>query len=457
MSGTTSSQLPLRTIAHILEYLFWEAPCKYSNTADLRKAPGALPIGHFALLQVLQVNHHWRKPAVWLFYGTAAIVLDPQKQQSTILEEFEHTTDLQRRKARTNIQLLLNSGYAPKTMRLLIYAKSPIPSAPLLADAVEASGFALFEWPGINTLYLYDPWVVGDGKGGDNQWGHDQALARLNRRLALSLPALQNINALSATCDSFGLFSLDDLVAARQPQLRSLEAWGTPPNPMRLLQTQISDPLLPPLELTRLVLRVPDGQAAMEVPRTVAQSLEVLEVGPIAPDAIWSPFLSSTSTDFAHLRCLRLHFAPETTLAPQHGRRHHRHTSSRSSTLEDAVAAGAYPLFPVLQHLELIGYAWNAARFLENFPRAHLRRLCLRDCPIETVEALSLSSFVCLESASIDFICSLDASEMDESRLEDWIEQTLLTDHPSLLSLSVTIPRCLLTDDLETLVCDSMN
>ncbi|KAJ2375168.1 hypothetical protein GGI05_007182, partial [Coemansia sp. RSA 2603] len=273
--------LPPLVLSRIFEYVFWEAPrnadegCGLSNHATRHFGTiSTLPVGHHDLLGALHTCHRWRKRAARLFYGTVVVAVGANPHASTILEEHERPTDLRRRRIESTVRLVLESGYAPKTLRLMVYMHAEADPA-TVGQAI--SEFAQFEWAGITHLHYYDPERgTGDGNRQINgQWAHDQAIGVLNQRLAASLPQLQHISALSATRDSFGVFVLDALVAARHRQLRSLEALAAG-GAMSLMAADIQGTALGVSALSVRSLGA-EASAVVHVPRATATLLEKLD------------------------------------------------------------------------------------------------------------------------------------------------------------------------------------
>ncbi|KAJ2876281.1 hypothetical protein FB639_003916, partial [Coemansia asiatica] len=425
--------LPSHILQRIFEYVFWEAPishatgCGLSDHAARHLVPiGALPVGHSDLLGALHSCHYWRKRAARLFYGTAVVSVGQKAQ--TVLEEHEQLTDLSRRRIKGNVELIMDSGYAPKTQRLLVFAHQPV-SAEQMAQALAA--FSQWEWPAIESLYYFDP-QTADGRRSSSQWAHDQAIGLLNRQLAASLPALRHISALSAMRDSFGLFVLDDLVLAKHTQLRTLEAQSVT-NWLALLAPNIHGFAL---ALETLTMRAPCSSDALRIPATAAEFLKKLDIGPIAPDAIWAPFLAAGSSwDFLRLRHLRLEFISRLSTSARHSRQ-------SSATSVDSVNSGMYPLFPELTELVISRYPFDINRLLENFPRGQLLHLSLAHCPW-IIDGFSLNPFTALRSASFELTSVHAGRSSDDNAVSQWIAQILLEPSATLNALSITIPASL--------------
>ncbi|KAJ1719253.1 hypothetical protein LPJ53_005950 [Coemansia erecta] len=426
--------LPPLVLSRIFEYVFWEAPrsadecCGLSNHATRHFGTiSTLPVGHHDLLGALHTCHRWRRRAARLFYGTVVVAVGASASAGTILEEHERPTDLRRRHIESTVRLVLESGYAPKTSRLMVYTHAEADPATVGAAIEE---LAQFEWAGITHLHYYDPARrPGDaGRLVHGQWAHDQAIGALNRRLAASLPRLQHISALSATRDSFGVFVLDALVAARHRQLRSLEALAAG-GAMALMAADAQNAALGVSALGVRSLGAP-ASAVVRVPRATATLLEKLDVGPIAADGIWAPF--AAGGDFVRLRLLRLEFA---------GRLAHR-GHRRSASDEAAVVDGAYPGFPALRELVVVGFPLNATRFVENFPRAQLRHVALVGCA--HVLGLSLAPFRGLRSLAVEVPDAFADRPLDGARVSRWLAQILQQgDATQLRALTVAVPAAL--------------
>ncbi|KAJ2786056.1 hypothetical protein GGI15_001723 [Coemansia interrupta] len=428
-SRTNNRALPPLVLSRIFEYVFWEAPrnadecCGLSNHATRHFcAVSTLPVGHHDLLGALHTCHRWRRRAARLFYGTVVVAVGTGT--NTALEEHERPTDLRRRRVASTVRLVLESGYAPKTARLLVYTHAACGPAEVAA-AVEP--FARFEWAGITHLHYYDPARGRGGRVVTGQWAHDQAIGMLNRRLAASLPRLQHVSAVSATRDSFGVFVLDALVAARRRQLRSLEALAEG-GAMALMAADQDDVALGVSALGLRSLGAPSS-AVVRVPRATATLLEKLDVGPLAADGIWAPF--GGGGDFVRLRLLRLEFA---------GRLAHR-GHRRSASDDAAVVDGAYPGFPALRELTVAGFPLDATRFLENFPRAQLQHVALVGCA--HVLGLALAPFGALRSLAVEVPDAFADRPLDGARVSRWLAQLLQSSHVHLSALSVTVPAAL--------------
>ncbi|KAJ2004723.1 hypothetical protein H4R26_002354 [Coemansia thaxteri] len=435
-----------RVLTRIFELLL------YVPVRDYQRRRLALPLAHLALMPALAVSHSWRKRAAPLFYRVAVVTAGSSADE--------------RWQARTNIELILESGYAPKTTQLIVLAAaSDSPGDPIektVAAALSASRFTEFVWPSISQLRFYQsPNSVQFGDMADG--AGDKAIAALNLSLAVSMPQLTYITALSDARDSFGLFILDDLIIAKLPLLRSLAVQAQ--LPLRLGATEL------PRSLTRLAIHaaLPASTAAVSVPYAAAitATLVFLDIGPILPQDIWESF-GGGAADFACLRHLRLSFCAPPGRTPllqsidaeaeptaesgsrrvhhhHHShhlpsRHHHRHrrrssrrrssSSSVSSFSADCLAQdtsnGAWPLFPCLTTLAIDGYPHDTARLLENFPRSQLTQLTVRPCATRLFAPLDLAPFT-----SLAVFCG----EAIESA-EDWVEHTLQTALPAMRSLS---------------------
>ncbi|KAI7820474.1 hypothetical protein BX661DRAFT_189121 [Kickxella alabastrina] len=416
------STLPANALTRIFEYLFWQGAPGHNTLSSL-------PTGHLSIVASLQVSHAWRKRAARFFYGTAAIIInDDDNDDPQIMEHHKNSSDSFIHCVRTNIQLILESGYAPKTFRLLVCMRAPS-NATSIFRALEYSQFVGFEWPSIHTLYYYDPHLPKS----PNKWSeleHDQAIIQISHVLTRSMPILRNICALSAMHDSFGLFVLEDLVSVRQHQLQKLEALAISTQ-MLLFVPKIQEL---PMDLTHLTIRAPQSRTVLQVPLTMAKSLKWLDIGPIAADSIWSSFFSGSEDVFESLYHLRLEFGQ----SPRHkqGRLRHQHTESG---IIESVVGNIYPLFPKLHSLDVSTYPHNVARFLENFPRAQLRQLSIDKCP-GTCDQLSLEPFTGLVFCRIDIAKKGLTGEVDKHSAEHWVCNTMSLKLPRLASLTVTTP-----------------
>ncbi|KAJ2705974.1 hypothetical protein FB645_001951 [Coemansia sp. IMI 203386] len=439
-SNSNNGALPSQILHRVFAYVFWEAPrrrgdgCGLSDHASRHFGTvSTMPVGHSDILGALHTCHHWRKRAARLFYGTAVMAVGQRAQ--AILEEHEQPTDLRRRHIATNVALLMDSGYAPKTRHLLVYAHTPV-TADQMAQALFE--FSQWQWPVIDTLYYYDP-QMADRQS--SQWAHDQAVGLLNRQLAASLPALQKIIAMSATRDSFGLFVLDDLVLAKRAQLRTLEALATVGS-LSLLAPDIHGFTL---ALESMTMRAPHTADVLRIPMSVAPMLFKLDIGPIAPDAIWAPFATSGELgDFLRLRFLRLEFVSHQAAAVAAAAKHRRQGSGASA---DSVHSGTYPLFPELCELVVSRYPFDISAFLENFPRCQIRHLSLVRCPW-MLDGFSLQPFTALQSASFELTTVHPGRPSDDDAVSQWVAQTLQQPTPALNALSIIIPASL--DSYET-------
>ncbi|KAI9506396.1 hypothetical protein BX070DRAFT_219865, partial [Coemansia spiralis] len=344
--------LPADVLTRIFSYLFW---------------PGTQLPAHQALIPALHTSHRWRRRAARLFYSTVTI---------------GHPA--------SNVRLVLESGYAPRASHLVVHSElAPEQIATLLMAA-----FSRFEWAGIHTLCFVHLWARP-------MW-LDEGITRVNQLLAKSLPNLTRITAISGTQDSFGLFILDDLLAARAPQLTELVVRS--PRELSLGVHELTK------RVTKLVIWAAgggrhgykdDGEDKSPIPplhsmpRICAQPLVELELGPVAPDNIWFPFFPARDTymvEFTCLRSLKLIFSSSLLLA-----------SDPEKHLNGKTSSSVYnaPVFPVLESLMLTAYPHDIVLFLENFPRAQLRRLHLVRCP-NSLSSLSFAPFPRLTDVHID-------------------------------------------------------
>ncbi|KAJ2756895.1 hypothetical protein GGI19_000483 [Coemansia pectinata] len=419
---TSYDLLPGRVLTRIFEHLFW-VPMRDHNMRAL-----SLPLGHQCLVPILSVSHSWRVRAAKLFYRVATVVAGSSGGDTTT---WAIPTQRHMSMVKTNIELILNSGYAPKTTQLLVFSTESL-SPTEMAAAVSLSRFCEFVWPSITHLYFYHPLILVIAS--DMESANDTAIAALNHSLAVSMPHLSHINALSNTRDSFGLFALDDLIIAKLSQLRALTVLTRVP--LRLGAEEL------PRFLTRLTIRSSLADSCIvSVPRTASASLISLDIGPISPDDVWGPFSSGIS-DFTSLRELRLAFCanPAARLSEDSRYQHrhlHKHRNRRSS--RDSATSSGWPLFPRLNALAVEGYPYETAYFLENFPRSQLTRLAIRRCD-HKISKFALTPFTGLISFSGDVPdCNPSTTEGSESAIEEWISQTMQADMPTMRSLSLSV------------------
>ncbi|KAI8324389.1 hypothetical protein GQ54DRAFT_309304 [Martensiomyces pterosporus] len=407
----TFSRLPSRLLTHIFESLYWE----FVHDSNLH-VYASLPIGQLHLLPCLHVCRSWRKRAAKLFYKAAVVVVGSGRKSPSAMPAVLSQNSGRSCHLRTNVELLLESGHAAKAKYMVLFSIDHILPADVAIE-LEISQFSTYEWPGITNVYFHHPQSL---KGGaSSQWEQDDAIATTNQYLINSLPSLNHICALSNMRDSFGLYSLDDLINAKLPQLRELVA-------LSRASLKLGADVFPQF-LTRLNVYGSRGTDAIRIPRTFAASLVHLEIGPITPDNIWGPFMGKdehASADFTNLRFLRLGFSGQHLLGGANGSKEAKRTSKHyaSPGPDNAVTHGAYPLFPRLESLKLEAYPYNIVQFLENFPRSQIRHLELKQCPTEFYD-LSLAPFASLSSASIDIPATLSASNQD--MVEEWVSHQL--------------------------------
>ncbi|KAJ1747983.1 hypothetical protein LPJ79_004873 [Coemansia sp. RSA 1821] len=441
------NKLPPQALTRIFEYLFWQGMRGNEEVERL-----VLPIGQFTLLPCLQVSHDWRKRAARLFYRTAVLALGTSDTVSTVTGVY---------RARTNIKLILESGYAPKSTRLAVFAIGRVLPDDL-AECLLASEFADYEWPLIDTLYFYHPQTPNFSQGrvpGEQDVSIDDA----NRYLLTSMPGLKRVCALSGTCDSFGLYALDDLIDERMPYLQELTAIAQ--GPLKLgfhgsahqlkqltMHTIASGCSMRPScsdyassiashetakadnESDLEAHTVAPAAVTLDVPRIYAETLVSLDIGPIEPESIWSSFFGSSgisgqpdllaAPNFTALRRLRLVFGckrmsvGEESISRRKARKANRQHASPGPT--NAVVNGIYPLFPLLESLCVERYPFNILLFLENFPRSRLRHLEIHKCAHRFYK-LSLGVFTSLTTAIIDVPEAPHARKEEDE--EDWISK----------------------------------
>ncbi|KAJ2593853.1 hypothetical protein IWW49_000276 [Coemansia sp. RSA 1797] len=433
---TGFNTLPPRILTRIFEYLFWTAVCGKDQAEQL-----VLPIGQYEVLACLKVSHAWRKRAAGLFYRTALIRVGTNDTVHTLGGTCH---------VRTNIRLILESGYAPKTTRLVLVIDA---EPDKLAKCLLASEFVGFEWPSINTLYFYHPQNHEVRPSSMNQ---NKAIDDVNKCLLASMPNLKHIYALSGTSDSFGLFALDDLINVRMPYLKTLTVVAQGALKLGFHgHAQLLRHLTMHTVAHALDYSEPSGSSdddtdcslqthvLLSVPRVHAESLVLLDIGPIAPTNIWAPFFGTneasnvpdlnTLPNFLCLRILRLVFGVQ---ASQSEDRHMHRASKHRNSLGPETSVGIYPLFPQLESLTVEQYPYNILLFLENFPRGQLLHLKLYKCLHHFYE-LSLCVFSRLQSACIDIPEAPHASkEQDE---ETWISKAFSVSTLRSLSLRASV------------------
>ncbi|KAJ1662167.1 hypothetical protein EV178_006105 [Coemansia sp. RSA 1646] len=209
--GNNLGKLPPCVLNRMFEYLFWVGMC--DNDMNIFTS---IPLGHRTILPALQVNHSWRKRAARMFYGFVIIIVGcGHTTQWEIPTRYHKNLAL-----RTNVQLILESGYAPKATGLVIYSNSPVQPIQM-ALSLDRTGFLDYVWEKIHTLYFFHPHGLEEAMSA-GLWDQDQGVAQINDFLAQSLPSMTRIKALSNTRDSFGLFALDDLINARLDHVSEL-------------------------------------------------------------------------------------------------------------------------------------------------------------------------------------------------------------------------------------------
>ncbi|KAJ2805134.1 hypothetical protein H4R20_002212, partial [Coemansia guatemalensis] len=455
-----ASKLPSRILRRIFEYIFWVGASGTDEAEQL-----VLPIGQLDILPILAVNHAWRRRAAGLFYRTAVVAIGTSDIASTVIGP---------RRVRTNIQLVLESGYAPKTTRLVLMTIGHMPPVDL-AECLLASNFSTYVWPAIDTLYFFHPLTKNSFVGTMALEVQDEAIDQVNEYLAESMPALSHIYALSGTCDSFGLFALDDLIDTRMRNLRTLAAVSQGPlklgldgdalNLTQLTMRTIAQCSTSPASISSAkhssegdtladsshgienISRNISGAGTVGIPHVFAESLVSLDIGPILPEGIWSPFFGidedsgnpdpQVIADFACLRYLKLVFANPLSSHGDASRRRSRQASRQHASPgpDNAVVDGRYPLFPQLESLKVEGYPYNIVLFLENFPRSRLQHLELLKCPHKFYD-FSLAAFTNLRSAAIYIPDSPHARREEDE--ETWIARLFSEPAPELRFLCLS-------------------
>ncbi|KAJ1903793.1 hypothetical protein LPJ81_002868 [Coemansia sp. IMI 209127] len=204
-------KLPPRVLNRTFEYLFWIGMCD-----DEMKVFTSVPLGHKTILPCLQVNHSWRKRAARLFYGFVSIVVGCGH---TAFWEIPTRYD-KNLALRTNVRLILESGYAPKATHLSVYSNSTLQPMQMSAS-LDRTGFLDYVWENIHMLYFFHPQGLKEPTSA-GLWDQDRGIAQVNDWMARSLPNMTSMKALSNTRDSFGLFGLDDLINARLDNMAEL-------------------------------------------------------------------------------------------------------------------------------------------------------------------------------------------------------------------------------------------
>ncbi|PIA17155.1 hypothetical protein COEREDRAFT_14993 [Coemansia reversa NRRL 1564] len=464
-----ASKIPTRILRRIFEYVFWVGVSGTKETEQI-----ILPIGQLDILPSLAVNHAWRRRAAGLFYRTAVVAIGTNDVVSTVVGP---------RRVRTNIQLILESGYAPKSTRLVLLTignMSPVD----IADCMLASGFSSYIWPVIDTLHFYNPLHKKSPNDTDVMDAQDEAIYQINKYLAVCMPKLSHIYALSGSCDSFGLFILDDLIDARIQNLLSLAVVSQCPlklgfhsdalNLTQLTMHTAFQSATPSASITS-VKRTSEGDFLTDdsrsientskvvsstvitgMPRVFAETLVSLDIGPIFPEGIWSTFFgievntgnpnSQTIPDFVCLRHLRLVFANPLSTHGENSRRKSRQANRQHASPgpDNVVVDGRYPLFPKLESLKIEGYPYNIVLFLENFPRSRLLNLELQQCPHDFFN-FSLSAFTSLRSTSIQI------PDTSHSRQKEYVETWIscLFNEPALKLRSLCLSMTSIEDQID--------
>ncbi|KAJ2159151.1 hypothetical protein GGF46_003239 [Coemansia sp. RSA 552] len=453
-------KLPPRVLTRVFEHLFWAGLSGTNGPEQL-----VLPLGHRLILPCLHASHAWRKRAAGLFYRTAVVAAGANDMVLTLSGP---------QQVCTNIRLVLESGYAPKTTRLLLLSGRGVQPEELVACLV-ASEFVGFAWPAIAEFYFYHPGIPPIHSL-EPERDQDMAIDDANHYLAAAMPNLTRICALSGTCDSFGLFALDDLIDARMPDLDELQVVAQSPlhlgfhGEARVIRRLTMHTTIHNTSRTRppsLLHGSSSGGASgystdvssdgslrshgsgdangtvhtlerppISMPRVHVDGLVSLDIGPIAPDSIWAPFFGAAEQPqvFLSLRRLGLLFArgPAKGGSSRRARRAHRRRASLG--LGNEVFNGIYPQFPRLEALRVEGYPYDLVLFLESFPRAQLRHLEIRRCPGRFFQ-LALSEFPSLMTAKIEIPEAAHARREEDE--EDWVSRVLAAPMPELRELAL--------------------
>lgn len=397
-----------------------------------------MPLGHRSLIPAMHTCRGWRQRSCYLFYRTAVVVATSNFPTSS-----GHSV-------KSNIQLILESGYAPKTESLLVCCVGSFVQPSNILEALHQSNFSTFIWPSISTLRLYH---LRDPPEPEQPELEDAAIAEINQTLDLSLPRLTRIRALSNANDSFDLFVLDDLITGKLKQLEEIQ--------LRSQRTLLLGSLATPPFITRLTMRATAHNAAiMHLPQVVSHMLVFLDIGPLDPDNIWTSFTvgEQDATDvskFTQLRHLRMTFAhPANNSNTRHRHHHHHHhhyhhhhhhfkphpqyhrhrrhsrTGSNATSIITSDSGSirklfshkhskslsdqpkpSYGEFPNLESLEVSGYLYNISQFLsESFPLFRLQWLKLRRYIQHGFSDLSLFPFTSLHTLIVEMVSSVSAA-----------------------------------------------
>ncbi|KAJ1950618.1 hypothetical protein FBU59_000593 [Linderina macrospora] len=420
------SRLPARVTVRICEYLYWQGV----RDTDMNTYAG-MPIGQLDLLPVMQTCRAWRTHALPIFYEAAVIVIGNGTSSpgpSTLSKSSGRSLMI-----KSNIELTLFSGRAPLTKHLVLFSNRHTEPMDFLIE-LEITDFAQYEWPSITTLFYHHPRGTRTTQTEKDKDEQDEAIATNNTYLINSLPALERIRAMSNTRDSYGLYSIDDLVTAKKDTLRDV---------ILLSRRSVTLGIQAfPNNLTHLALYSTDCKSAMQLPKATASSLVSLAIGPIAPTDIWGQFTGSSDdasapVDFTSLQFLRLNFCnTHLRMLSGAGAKEAKKATNRyaSPGPNNEVIKGVYPLFPRLESLAICAYPYNIAQFLENFPRSQIKHLRLTRCP-NKIFGISWTNFHRLVTCVVDIPSMLTDNYQD--RLEAWLTKDMLKHHRHLKELRI--------------------
>ncbi|KAJ1956681.1 hypothetical protein EC988_001220 [Linderina pennispora] len=421
------SLLPCRVLDRICEYLYWQGV----RNNDLHIYAG-IPIGQLDLLPVMHTCRSWRFRGLPIFYEAAVIVVSDGSSSpspSRLSKSSGRSIMI-----KSNIELTLFSGRAPQTKYLVLFSNRHTRPENFLIE-LEITEFAQYEWPSITTLFFHHPFSnrrLLTEKEVDVQ---DETITVINSCLINSLPALEQIRALTNNRDSYGLYPIDDLVTAKKDTLRDVILLSRLPIALGIQMFAQN--------LTHLTLYSANSKSAIRMPRAIASSLISLEIGPVAPTDIWGPFAGSGNdsepVDFCSLRILKLKFtnAHLRTLSGAGTKEAKKATKRFASPGPDnEVVKGIYPLFPKLECLAITAYPYDIAQFLENFPRSQIKHLRLLRCP-NRIFSINWANFQPLITCSIDVSPLLNDNYHD--KLEAWLAKDMLKHHRSLKELRIVV------------------